>query len=162
MSPETVWFDWLASSHPVGKMPLCLCDAAQIGTRSPDYSVLQQRQKTVLHNRVSLDSDVRFSFQNWWQRYAHFQVTLTWFGLLALPHSSYAIWAINICSLSLGVLIHKMGELISALEEGREHLVKSWILSIGWQVGNSQWAGIYITIGSPWMKRSALWCSPIS
>lgn len=80
--------------------------------------MLQQRQKTVLHNRVSLDSDVPFSFQNRGQRYAHFQVTLTWFGLLALPHSSYAIWAIIICS--LGILFHKM---ILALEEGREHLV---------------------------------------
>lgn len=45
-------------------MSLCLHDGVQIGTGNPDSSVLQQRQKTVLHNTVSLDSDVSFGFQN--------------------------------------------------------------------------------------------------
>ena len=92
---EMAWVDWLAFSHTVGKMSLCLHDGVQIGTRNPDSSVLQQRQRTVLHNTVSLDSDVSFGFQNWWQRFAHFQVTLTWLSLLALPHSSCGIAKVN-------------------------------------------------------------------
>ena len=56
-----------------------------------------------------------FWFPNWWQRFAHFQVTLTWLGLLALPHSSYATGAINIC---LSILICKTGVLISAWGNG--------------------------------------------
>lgn len=92
---EMAWVDRLAFSHTVGTMSLCLHDAVQIGTGNPDSSVLQQRQKTVFHNTVSLDSDVSFGFQNWWQRFAHFQVTFTWLGLLALPHSSCAIAKVN-------------------------------------------------------------------
>ena len=44
-------------------MSLCLHDGVQIGTRNPDSSVLHRRQKTVLHNTASRDSDVSFGFQ---------------------------------------------------------------------------------------------------